>query len=197
MPGYQRARRFKDRIVGIGSTGEDWARVVMNRETRELVRSLRPETLSALEISGTAWETWAQFKSYRNVHYPDFDICKDRLDERFDFIVAEQVFEHLLWPYRAAKNVYEMLSPGGHFLVTTPFLLRLHNLPDCTRWTETGMRHLLAEAGFNLAEVRTGSWGNRACVRANFQSWVSYRPWLHSLKREDDFPITVWALARK
>ena len=70
------------------------------------------------------------------------------LDDTFDLIIAEQVFEHLLWPYRAARNVHRMLRPGGSFLITTPFLVKIHPVPnDCSRWTETGMKHLLAEAG--------------------------------------------------
>jgi len=91
-----------------------------------------------------------------------------------------------------------MLTPGGYFLVSTPFLLRIHNEPtDCTRWTETGLRHFLAESGFPLAEIQTGSWGNRACVKSNFGWWARYHPWIHSLRNEPEFPVHVWALARK
>ena len=64
--------------------------------------------------------------------------------ESFDLIIAEQVFEHLKWPYRAAKNVYRMLRPGGSFLITTPFLVRCHEMPDdCTRWTDTELKNFL------------------------------------------------------
>jgi hypothetical protein len=38
-----------------------------------------------------------------------------------DIIIAEQVFEHLLWPYRAVRNVFQMLTPNGALLVTTHF----------------------------------------------------------------------------
>ena len=91
-----------------------------------------------------------------------------------------------------------MLSPGGYFLVSTPFLVRLHEVPvDCTRWTETGLKYFLAECGFDPQEIKTGSWGNRACIRANFKRWVRYRRRLHSLSNEPDFPYCVWALARR
>jgi hypothetical protein len=91
-----------------------------------------------------------------------------------------------------------MLTPGGALLITTPFLLKIHDAPvDCSRWTELGIRHFLAEAGFDIANITTGSWGNRACVRSNFRPWTPYLPWLHSLRNEPDFPVVVWALARK
>src|SRR5262249_18868680 len=146
-----------------GHYHDQWSRIVMNKETDRLIRELSPARCSALEISGYDWKDRG-FRQYRSVHYPDFDICVMTLPDRFDIIIAEQVFEHLLWPYRAARNVLTMLNPGGSFLVTTPFLIKLHEPVDCTRWTETGMKHLLAEAGFPIDKIKTGSWGNRACI---------------------------------
>jgi len=187
----------KPLVEGLRSQPEHWCRVVMNRETRGLIRALGPERLRVLEISGEHWKGFG-FGSYRSVGYPDFDLCAQALDERFDLLIAEQVFEHLLWPLRAARNVHAMLVPGGRFLVTTPFLLRVHRSPvDCSRWTETGLRHLLAEAGFDLDGTTTGSWGNRACVRSNLGRWTRYRRLLHSLENEPDYPVVVWALATR
>ena len=175
-----------------------WARIVMDRETRKLVQSIQPRQLSVLEISGDGWGRREQFKTYRAVDYPEFDICESALGEQFDLIIAEQVFEHLQWPYRAGKHVYQMLRARGHFLITTPFLVRVHKQPyDCSRWTETGIRYFLAECGFDLERIQTGSWGNRACVRANFLHWAPYRPGRHSLHNEPNFPVAVWAFAQK
>jgi SAM-dependent methyltransferase len=197
LPGYQQLRRWHETLATLGAREQQWARVVMDGATLAWVADLQPDRLDALEISGTAWRERMRFKTYQSVHYPEFDVCASGLNRTFDLVIAEQVFEHVLWPYRAGRNVYTMLREGGHFLITTPFLVRLHNQPDCSRWTETGMRHFLAECGFDFNSVQTGSWGNRACVRANFRRWIGYRPWLHSLRNEPDFPVTVWALARK
>ena len=191
-------RRLLKRLIRIGARDEQWSRVVMNRQTREMINRLNPGSLDVLEISGDDWAARMKFKSYRSVGYPEFNICESTLDDRFDLIIAEQVFEHVLWPYRSGRNVYAMLNPGGHFLITTPFLVRIHNFPtDCSRWTETGMRYFLAECGFSLDRIQTGSWGNRACVRANFSRWWEYRRLFHSLRNEPAFPISVWAVARK
>lgn len=175
-----------------------WSKVVMKRECFEYIKGLDPSLLDALEISGHEWQELG-FKSYTQAHYPELDICKDCLPQKFDIIIADQVFEHLLWPYRAGKNVYKMLKPGGYFIISTPFLVRIHNDPiDCSRWTETGLKYLLAECGFQLNLIQTGSWGNRACINANFRKW-SARGWglFSSLRNEPDFPITVWAIAQK
>jgi SAM-dependent methyltransferase len=178
--------------------GDDWCRVVMNRETLRLVTALGPEGLDVLEVSGTGWRDLLPFRSYLTVDYPNYDLCAERLTTEFDLIVAEQVFEHLPYPRRAGLNAHAMLRPGGHLLMTTPFLLKVHNHPmDCTRWTETGARFFLADCGFPIDSVVTGSWGNRACVVGNFRTWARYNRWVHSLRNEPDYPVVVWALARK
>jgi SAM-dependent methyltransferase len=188
-------RRVLD-LVG-GAEDVQWSRVVMRRETDALIRGLNPPRLDALEISGDDARRFG-FRTYRTASYPEYDVCAGPLPARFDLIVAEQVFEHLRWPYRAGRNVHTMLAPGGFALISTPFLVRIHEIPiDCTRWTETGLRHFLAECGFPLEKIRTGSWGNRACVNANFDRWTRYRRRFHSLRNEPQFPYHVWALAQK
>ena len=94
----------------------------MNCETERLIARLDVSSLSVLEISGSFWRNRFPFRSYKSVDYPAYDVIDKPLSEKFDLIIAEQVWEHLLWPARAARNVKEMLAPGGSFLLTTPFL---------------------------------------------------------------------------
>jgi SAM-dependent methyltransferase len=175
-------------------------RVVLEQETKKLVDALPASKMDALEVSGERWKAYP-FKSLRSADYPDYDICKKPLAlESFDLVIAEQVFEHLLYPYRAAKNVYAMLRPGGYFLISTPFLQKIHNFPvDCSRWTPLGMKYFLSETGFPIDAIQSGSWGNRAAVEANLKAphFPYYNPILHPMKNEEIFPVQVWALARK
>ncbi len=62
--------------------------------------------------------------------------------------------------------------------------------------TRFGMRYLLEECGFASDSIQTASWGNRACVKSNLYRW-SKTGWLGSLKNEPDYPVAIWALARK
>lgn len=178
-------------------TPQHWARVVMDRETDRHVRALNVRSLHALEIGGGKGSRWATFgfATYRSANFPEYDWCAGPLDERFDVIVAEQVLEHVLSPRTALQNASAMLKPSGVLVLTTPFLVRIHEDPvDCSRWTPRGLTRLLNECGF--PNVETGAWGNRRCIRANFKHWVRYVPWRHSLRNEPDFPIVVWAFAR-
>lgn len=190
--------RLRKTLQAVGYETDDWVRVMMYRDAFAFIRERQPETLDTLEISGgVQWRREFTFKSYQTTEYPDFDICSEALPPNFDLIIADQIFEHLKWPMRAARNVYSMLRPGGYFIVATPFLLRVHASPiDCNRWTETGLSCLLQEAGFAEKDIVTKSWGNRRCVQANFKRWQKVG-FLGSLKNEPNFPVMVWAYARK
>ena len=198
---FEYKRRFGRRYIRwlMASDSPVWVRVVANQRSREFAQRLHPENMDALEISGEKWADFG-FKSYRALHYPAYDVCESPLTDTFDFIVAEHVFEHLLWPYRAGRNLFSMLRPGGYLHLVNPFMFPVHGAPiDCSRWTELGLKHLLAECGFQLEECQTGAWGNRACLRQILKPGrvARYRPWLHSLANEPDCPIVVWAFARK
>jgi SAM-dependent methyltransferase len=207
--------RFAKKLaLATGYNRTHWLRYVMDRECLRILDEIESWRLATMEISGLeniysplalslshnpseSGSGRGRFKSYESTSYPEFDICSQRLDKTFDLIIANQVFEHLLWPYRAGKNVYSMLNPNGYFLITTPFLLKVHDNPvDCSRWTELGMKYFLAECGFPLESIRTASWGNRACVSGNFMVYAQMG-WGRPLHNERDFPCMVWALARK
>jgi len=167
----------------------------MNRATAAFVKNLGPERLDVLEVSGDSWRSFG-FRSYESASYPEFDISRDRRPGTYDLVIAEQVFEHLRYPARAAANVLTMLREEGVLLVTTPFLIKIHPAPvDLWRWTPDGLKAFLEDCGFS--PVETGSWGNRRCVVGNFDSWPDFDPDLHSLENESEFPLVVWAFARR
>ena len=194
----RRREALKYLLNRIGFDTTDWIRVVMYEEAFRFIQSLGPEHLDVLEISaGPQWRRQFDFRSFTETQFPEFDICAQRLDRQFDLIIADQIFEHLPWPHRAGRNVFAMLRPGGWFVVATPFLVRVHNVPiDCYRWTERGLSYLLQDCGFAEPDIRTGSWGNRACVWANFRKWRTYG-WYRPLSNEPNFPAIVWAFAHR
>jgi SAM-dependent methyltransferase len=182
---------------GVGYDKTHITRTVAYRAIDALLDGLPVERMDALEIAA-GWK-WRErpWRSFVEMSWPRHDICRDVLDERFDIVIADNVWEHLLHPYRAATHVLEMLRPGGLFVNITPFMIRYHAIPtDCTRWTELGMRHFLADAGFDPERIETSSWGNAAAVKANLHRWAR-TGWRRRLPNDPDFPVTVWAIARK
>jgi len=93
------ARPVLDRL---GYRRDHWTRAVMYSECFRLLAPLNVSAMDAMEISGGYPWSSIQFRSFTQTSYPDFDICTDTLEATFDIIIADQVFEHVLWPYRAA-----------------------------------------------------------------------------------------------
>ena len=192
-------RRARDRLLlpEAASGAEQWQRVTLNAAVDRHLEELGPDRLTAAEISGDA-QARRPWKRFVSLDYPAFDLCAPlALAERFDVVICEQVLEHVVDPWAAARNLRALCVPGGRVVVSTPFLIRVHELPaygmpDYWRFTPRGLRVLLERAGLAVDEV--GSWGNRACVTGNFDRWPAYRRW-HPLRNEPDLVVQVWAFA--
>lgn len=180
------------------AAGDQWQRVVMNDAIAAHLDSLEPSTLSAGEISGDS-HARRGWKEYTSLNYPDFDICAPVVDRgTFEVVICEQVLEHVIDPWAAAANLRELTAPGGHLVVSTPFLIKVHELPlfgmnDYWRFTPRGLRALLERSGLVVDAVET--WGNVECVVGNLRRWSAYRTW-HPLDNDPDLAVQVWALAR-
>lgn len=192
-------RRVPSRLVfppgREGQVADHWTRLVMNDRIDEVLRPIEA-TSDALEVSGTDHRS-RRWRHYESIAWPEYDICDPsiHLDRHFDVVIAEQVLEHVADPWQATRNMAAMVNEGGMVVVTTPFLIKVHGSPkDYWRFTADGLRLLLEQAGLVVEEV--GSWGNRQCVVGNFARW-SRRTWWQSLKNEEDFPVSVWAIGRK
>lgn len=96
-------------------------------------------------------------RGYGSVDFVE-DLCTDALpfyNEKFDLIIAKDVFEHLINPEFALSEVYRVLKPGGFFLFHVPnhFTLKgrvkflvTNNIdtycffPESTRWNYPHVR---------------------------------------------------------
>ncbi len=196
----RRLRAARDRLLLPEATSgaEQWQRVPLIAAVGRHLDQLDPPSRSAAEISGDAHAA-RPWREYTSLNYPEFDLCAPLRERgRFDVVICEQVIEHVVDPWAAAENLRGLCAPGGHVIVSTPFLIRVHELPmygmpDYWRFTPRGLRTLLERAGLEVDTV--GSWGNRSCIVGNLHHWPAYRPW-QSLRNEPDLPVQVWAFAR-
>ena len=192
-------RSFKRRLYErLGYNYDQWLRTAQTADWLETLKSLEPANLDVLEVSPGARMVWRDldFKSYESVQFPDFDICEMTTGKTYDVVIADNVLEHVKRPHRAVHNILEMLRPGGVFYVTTPFMVMVHGADDYYRWTEIGMRVLLEDAGFPPDGIKIKSWGNRACIKANFDDWKVHG-WHREMRNEENLPVTIWATAQK
>ncbi len=72
-------------------------------------------------------------------------------DASYESALCLEVLEHLPDPFRAAREIMRVLSPGGTLIASVPHLSRIHEAPnDYYRFTEYGFRELLEKAGFQV-----------------------------------------------
>lgn len=89
----------------------------------------------------------------------------------FDSIFSSEVFEHIFNLPEILDELCRVLKPGGHMLVTVPFVWDEHEIPyDFARYTSFGLRHIFREKGLELvAERKTTDY-----VSTIFQMWAAY-----------------------
>jgi SAM-dependent methyltransferase len=76
------------------------------------------------------------------------------LSNSFDTIVSFEVFEHVFNPEQILSEIYRVLKPGGHILITTPFCWGEHEQPyDFIRYTSFGMESILERNEFKVLSI--------------------------------------------
>ena len=199
---YRAAHRVGEKVYPETTVpAEHLVRIEMDRAIAAELDGLDTARMTAAEISGFnhAARGWAGFES---LDFPEFDLCAPLAEEhrgRFDIVFCEQVLEHVYDPIAAVANLRELVRPGGRVVVSTPFMIRVHELPlfgmfDYWRFTPRGLKLLLEKSGLEVDQV--GHWGNREAIVGNLDRWTARRRW-HPMHNEPDIPVQVWAFATK
>lgn len=79
----------------------------------------------------------------------DIHCMPDEWRGRFSGVLCSEVLEHVSRPWVALPKVLDVIRPGGWVVVTTLFAFPEHGFPDdYYRYTQSGLRLLLEDAGF-------------------------------------------------
>ena len=85
----------------------------------------------------------------------DLESIQQNIKYSFNNIFLMNVLEHIYNYQNCLKNCYNLLSTGGLFFGSTPFIFRIHPSPnDFHRYTEQSLRKSLEAAGFNNIRIR-------------------------------------------
>ena len=137
-------------------------------------------------------------------NFPEFNILNLPFeDSSFDFVLTDQVFEHIEGnPQNAVDETLRVLKPGGYVLHTTCMMTGIHGPGDYWRFTPEGLAYLCRNAA-QIIEVG----GSRHPLVPLFTflgfTWISvpdakWHPMHYfATLRRDSYPFVVWVLAQK
>lgn len=75
-------------------------------------------------------------------------------DDSFDTVLLTSVIEHVPDAEAAMENLARVIRPGGHLILTAPFLYPTHEPPyDFFRFTHYGLRELLERHGLEIVTL--------------------------------------------
>jgi SAM-dependent methyltransferase len=79
-------------------------------------------------------------------------------NDKFDFVFASEVFEHIFNLEEVLIEIKRVLKPGGKLLFTCPFVWPEHEIPrDFARYSSYGIASLVKGAGFKIIkQEKTG-----------------------------------------
>lgn len=111
------------------------------------------ELFSHTEYLASDWEESVHAGAKRATIVASAD-CLPLPSEDVDVVLLTQVLEHVPGPAPVLAEMHRVLRPGGRIHLTAPLVWELHEVPhDYYRYTEFGLYHLIAEAGFLQIEI--------------------------------------------
>ena len=140
------------------------------------------------------------------VNYPAVDMQNLPYENNiFDFVISDQVIEHLEDPKKAIKESYRVLNKDGIAIHTTCFINYIHRCPkDFWRFSPDALRYLCQD----FSEILyCEGWGNRVAILLCFLSErfrfmrISGAKWsirrLIATYNEENYSIVTWVVAKK
>ncbi len=142
----------------------------------------------------------ANYEVAENIPVNDIQDLAGFKTEDYDIVILEQVLEHVPDPWKAMEEIRRIIKKGGWLINSVPFMIKVHRCPaDYWRFTKEGLE--VMHSGFS--EVIVKSWGTRDIaieqIRQNkfVRTYEMREKGLFSLENDEEYPVSVWAYARK
>lgn len=194
----------------IAEDGEHITRYVMYKRISEFFKHDKFQG-DLLEVSGNNGAIVKMFDknliSHTTTKFPEENAQNlSYNDNSFDFIVCDQVIEHVENPFEVFKEFYRVLRPGGWIFVTSCFLEHIHtqydNPIDYWRFTPESLKFLAKD--FNTIYQCEG-WGNKEAFNTvmygGIQKYLPVKDNIDLQKivsyNDPKYPLSVWIIAQK
>jgi len=125
------------------------------------LKTIDVKTETVFDVGGKEKPVKGRTKSWTVKNYEILDIPEHDLNVLFpnpkqcNLIFCLEVFEYLIDPVTAMKNIKNMLTNGGEAIVSFPLVYPVHNDVnfDSLRFTETGVKRLAKHVGLTVKSI--------------------------------------------
>ncbi len=181
---YKLMKNFKQLLAFNSSRSRLWS------ENSEFAEQVPPGALVLDAGAGSApYKSLYQHAQYESADFEQVDIkyyatstyvCDLKSipveNCRFDFVVFNQVMEHLPEPELVLNELNRVMKTGGKMIYSGPLFFEEHEQPyDFYRYTQFGLQHLFSQAGFEIERL---DWleGYFGTVAYQFNCMARYLP---------------------
>ena len=134
------------------------------------------------------WEMISNSKSINSKYYKE-------KKNMYDFVLCNQVFEHIFSPLQGIKNIYYITKMNGYAWISLPTINCIHGEPHfySAGYHPRYLYRLCEEAGFEVLHI--GAWGNRKYLAYAVQGhWLAHDELKIGFRSKLDFAHPYFAL---
>ena len=137
---------FRDYIFKDISTSDDVLDI--GKSMRDKFKKINSKSLITLDVN--------EFDNYPDIVFDICDEIDESLKEKFNKIICLAILEHVYDPFKAVKNIHNMLKPDGVVYGYVPYLYQYHapsdlKFQDYFRFSKDALSFLFKE--FNEVEL--------------------------------------------
>jgi SAM-dependent methyltransferase len=105
-------------------------------------------------------------------------------NREFDIVLCTEVMEHVPDPVHFLSEINRVLQPGGALIMTTPFIIPMHEQPyDFYRFTKHGIEHLLDSSGFEVKNITSFADILGVILILNVNIFITFWSWIAKVTR--------------
>jgi len=109
-------------------------------------------------------------------------------NDSFDAVLCTQVMEHIYDHQAMMNEIYRVIKPGCHIILTVPYAWELHEEPyDFFRFTKHALKELFEKTGFTIDYIKPngGKWAAIYQLRNNmlYHSFHQKKSFANKLKK--------------
>jgi SAM-dependent methyltransferase len=188
-----------------------YTRVVLLSDFKRLITEKNlNKFLKVAVISGSLEEPELKFITYKDLDILDFDEVSNvyNLDDdwetskfyrdkksQYDFVICNQVFEHIFSPSRGIKNIHFITKPNGYVWISLPTINCIHGEPHfySAGYHPRYLNRLCEEADFEVLHV--GAFGNRKYLAYAVQGcWLTHDELKIGFRSKLDLALPYFAI---